>query len=67
MTFWNIDNKKGPQRSGPSDGVYTRLNEASVDADVNHGETQDDNDHDVFCILPEDFLLAEQILMCKAK
>ena len=43
--------------------MYTRLYETGVDADVNDSETEDDNDHDVLCILPEHILLAEQVLM----
>ena len=67
MTFWNIDNEKGSQRSGPSNGVDTRLYETGVDADVNDGETEDDNDHDVLRVLPEHVLLAEQVLMGKTE
>ena len=43
--------------------MYTRLYETGVDANVNDGETEDDDDHDVLRILPEHILLAEQVLM----
>ena len=66
FTFWNIYNKKWAKNSWPADGVDARLDQASIDADIER-ERQDDEDHDVLCILPEQRLLAEEKLVSKTK
>ena len=66
-TFWNIYNEKRAKNSWPADGVDARLNQASIDADINESERQDDEDHDVLSILPEQRLLAEEKLVSKTK
>ena len=53
FTFRNVDNEEGAKGSGPAHGVHPRLLEAGVDADVDDGETQDDEKHDVLGVPPE--------------
>ena len=53
FTFRNVDNEEGAKGPGPADGVHPRLLEAGVDADVDDGEPQDDEEHDVLGVPPE--------------
>ena len=63
FTFRDVDDEKRPERSAPPHGVDAALHHAGVDADVDEGEAQDDEDHDVLGVPPEHGLLAEQELM----
>ena len=63
FTFRDVDNEKRAERSAPPHGVDAALHHAGVDADVDEGEAQDDEDHDVLGVPPEHGLLAEQELM----
>ena len=63
FTFRDVDDQEGPERSAPSNSVDPALHHAGVDADVDEGEAQDDEDHDVLGVPPEHGLLAEQKLM----
>ena len=67
FTFRNVDNKKRPERAAPPDSVHPALHHAGVDADVDEGETQYDEEHDVLGVPPEHGLLAEEELVCQAE
>ena len=63
FTFRDVDDEKWAERPAPPDGVDAALHHAGVDADVDEGEAEDDEDHDVLGVPPEHGLLAEQELM----
>ena len=63
VTFRDVDDEKRAERSAPPDRVDAALHHAGVDADVDEGEAQDHEDHDVLGVPPEHRLLAEQELM----
>ena len=63
FTFRDVDDEKRAERSAPPHGVDAALHHAGVDTDVDEGEAEDDEDHDVLGVPPEHGLLAEQKLM----
>ena len=67
FTFRDVDDQKWAERSAPPHGVDAALHHAGVNADVDEGEAQDDEEHDVFCVPPEDRLLAEEEFVCQSE
>ena len=63
ITFRDINNYEWTKNPGPSNWLDSWFNKPSIDADINNSKTKDDEEHDMFCILPEHTLLTEQILM----
>ena len=67
FTFWDVDNEERPKRPGPADALYPSLSQAGVDADVEDGESEDGDDHQVLSVAPEHAPLTEEELVSEPK
>ena len=67
LTFWNVDYKKGSENPGPSHCLYPGLDQTGVNANIDECQSKDDDDHDVFSVLPKERLLAEEKLVRQSK